>query len=262
MHDILENTPFHHNLYWLSEPDQDANFERTYVRIRQCEGRVYSDDEVRNLPNILPQHPLANEWKIRAVSCEHLQRYLRQKFNLGNIQLLEIGCGNGWLASKLSRVMPHCHVLGLDINQMELAQAARVFGNVHRLRFAYGDFISLMAQFDVIVLASVAQYFVDFQATVSALMTKLKPSGEIHIIDSPFYKTTDVSRARARTQEYYTALGEANQAMHYHAHSLDIFREFCTKTLYNPHHFVNKIKRKLGVMSAIRPFYWFCVTKS
>src|SRR5580658_4862747 len=110
----------------LAKPENDI-FEKIYITIRRMENRLYTDDEVENLPMISPKHTHSNEWAIRRRSSRRLINFLLKKqFRL---RILEIGCGNGWLAHSLA-VIPGSEITGLDINFTELQQAARVFNEV------------------------------------------------------------------------------------------------------------------------------------
>jgi SAM-dependent methyltransferase len=76
-------------------------FEQNYLQVRSAEGRLYSDAELAALPCVCEGHPLYDEWKIRKKSCQRLIVYLQQKAS--GLKILEIGCGNGWLAAQLAK---------------------------------------------------------------------------------------------------------------------------------------------------------------
>ena len=105
--------------------------------------------------------------------------------------ILEIGCGNGWLSHQLSGV-PGSRVIGLDPNLGELRQAARIFRKQPNLKFIYGDFYSAVLQdlsFDIIVMAAnLIHCFPSLPAIVKDALTHLRPRGELHILDSCFYR--------------------------------------------------------------------------
>src|SRR4051794_33766657 len=99
-------------------------FEADYLSLRKKEGRLYTDEEVARLPHVVKNASLKKEWAIRSASCQRLIKYLAGKKT--KLSILEIGCGNGWLSNQLAAVTK-TQVLGLDVNQTELAQAQRVF---------------------------------------------------------------------------------------------------------------------------------------
>ena len=47
-----------------------GDFEKLYIRLRQKEGRIYTDEEVAHLPSIPQHHPHYKEWQIREESSE------------------------------------------------------------------------------------------------------------------------------------------------------------------------------------------------
>ncbi len=152
------------------------------------EGRLYPDQLVARLPEIPGDHPLAEEWHWRADSSSRLLAYLAEK--PGKLDLLDLGCGNGWLSMKLS-CLRGSRVWGVDRNLLELHQAGRLFEKPNLLLFA-ADITELPVHrnaFDIIILASVIQYFPDLAGLLHALLLLLKRSGEIHILDSPLYSS-------------------------------------------------------------------------
>ena len=98
------------------------DFEDLYIAVRQQEKRIYTDEQLQLLPDI--DHLYYDELKIRKRSSERLIAYLEKKHKY--LRILEVGCGNGWLSAKLSNI-PNTKVTGLDINQLEIEQANRVF---------------------------------------------------------------------------------------------------------------------------------------
>jgi ubiquinone/menaquinone biosynthesis C-methylase UbiE len=229
------------------------DFSDLYFRLRQKEGRIYSDDEVARLPEINISHSNYHEWQLRKISSDRLRMFLLNKKR--SLQILETGCGNGWLSAKLSAV-PESHVTGIDINTAELNQAKRVFSKIRNLEFfncPLQDEMFKSRKFDIIVFAASVQYFSSLPDILSDAYSLLAPEGEIHIIDSPFYKMNELENARRRSLAYYSSLGFSEMAWHYHHHSLEDIKKFRYKILYNPDSFFNRIKKNKN------PFYWICI---
>lgn len=226
-----------------------------YLRVREKEGRLYSDDLLARLPDIPTGHPLAEEWRARSVSASRLTRYLLRRPQ--PLLVLDLGCGNGWLANLLAA--SGLHVLGMDRNHLELRQAARVFSSNHRLGFLEADIFSAPfppALFDVILLASVIQYFPDLPTLLSLLLKYLKPGGEIHVMDSPLYNDdAGVEAAAARTQTYYASLGFPQMAAFYFHHRFSVLQSFSPRVLYSPR--MLALKRLFGKPDS--PFPWFVI---
>ena len=232
----------------------NRDFTEQYIALREKEGRIYSDEEVRLLPEVRKGHPLEKEWKIRARSSAQFIQYLSAKKR--PLKLLEIGCGNGWLSNKLSEVK-EIIVTGIDINGPELEQARKVFVKPN-LQFAYGKLGEANAaqnKFDIIVFASSIQYFLSLGNTIKNCMSYLSEDGEIHILDSNFYSKNEKVNARVRSQEYFQSLGQPLMHHYYFHHGLDDLRAFDYKILnsFQVHFEKLAVRRKT--------FPWICIKK-
>ncbi len=248
------------NLILAADPEKHGEFEQIYLNLRQAEGRIYSDAQLRNLPEVAPGHPLAAEWRIRAASAGRLIRHLKKAAQPG--VLLEIGCGNGWLANLLARQTGHS-TAALDINLAELRQGARVFRETPNLCFFYGeaDKIAFSANcFRAVVMASAIQYFADIRRFLRQILNLLKPGGEIHILDSPFYAANEIKAARKRSRQHYERLGFPQMAAYYHHHATDALAEFEAKFLYEPSSGRNRFLKKF-TGKEWSPFPWIVITK-
>ena len=227
------------------------DFEDLYIAVRQQEKRVYTDEQLQLLPDI--DHIYYDEWKIRKRSSERLITYLQKKRK--PLRILEVGCGNGWLSAKLSNI-PNSRVTGLDINQVEIEQAQRVF-KIDNLDFIYDSFNESTFEnenFDVIVFAASLQYFPSVINVLKQALTILRHSGEIHIIDTPFYTPLETEKADERSCKYYSALGIPEMAAHYFHHSIGEFWGFKYEILFNPASLFNRLFKK-------DPFYWVMIRK-
>lgn len=244
------------NLHYLRPADSFTAQMAPYLSARALEGRLYSDAEIAQLPQVPATHPLAAEWRVRQTSLNGLRAYLRQRFPAEAV-LLEIGCGNGWLANALAE-NPAWQVYGLDVNEPELVQGARVFAAQANLHFVLGDVFTDEWPFappTCIVLASVIQYFPDLPALLQRLFTLLAPQGEIHVLDSPLYVPAALPAAAARSQAYYTTLGVPAMAAQYHHHSLLALQNFSVTWHYRPNTWLNQLRR-VWLRQPLAPFPW------
>lgn len=237
----------------IIEPVVINEFEKHYISIRKKESRVYTNDEVVLLPDISQRHIHYKEWLVRKRSAERLVRYLKEKNK--PLKIAEVGCGNGWLSAKLADI-DNTRVTGIDINLTELKQAGEVF-NKPNLRFVYGDIHdrSIPGDFDIVVFAASIQYFPSLKDIVSSTFSLLKDEGEIHILDSPFYKEKEAGNAIERTKKYYASAGIPEMAGYYFHHTLTDLAILKYSILSRGNGLMNKILRTTD------PFPWIRITK-
>jgi ubiquinone/menaquinone biosynthesis C-methylase UbiE len=243
-------------VYILSEINDE--FESLYLEVRRKEKRVYSDTEVNNLPFISESNPHKNEWKLREKSFLRFKDYLKIKNE--NLNILDLGCGNGWFSGNLSKDFNH-NFFCADINLTELKQGERVC-NSDKIKFIYADIFTTDFPkdfFSLIILNASVQYFPDLNELFERLFRLLSIKGEIHIIDSPFYSVNEVQNAKKRTMDYYSSIYFPGMARYYHHHTYEALKPFNTKILYNP----SSIKNKIEILFLIKdsPFPWILIKK-
>jgi ubiquinone/menaquinone biosynthesis C-methylase UbiE len=230
-----------------------VDFESLYIKLRESEGRIYSDEQVASFPNITDTHPHYKEWVIRKESSQKLLRWLKKKKK--HVDILEIGCGNGWLSHQLATI-PSSMVIGTDINFYEIQQAARVFQNISNLHFVftYGNpELFKEKRFDVVIFAAAIQYFESFQDTIQKALSWLRNDGEIHILDSPFYSGSELLAARQRSCDYYESIGFKEMADYYFHHVYDDLNEFNYRILYQPAKLMTRLTGNKN------PFPWIII---
>ena len=243
----------------MSLADQNINtlgstsvtgFENLYIDLRAKEQRIYSDEEVLKLPLVNTDHIHKAEWTIRKESYQKLIRYLSKKKKF--LRILELGCGNGWLSNSLATGLSS-KVTGIDINAVEIEQAHRVFGSQKNLNFFYTSLPSDLfknEKFDIIIFAASIQYFSSLTTIINIAKQYLNKAGEIHILDTCFYKKDSLVEAKGRSKDYFKKMEFENMEFFYFHHSIDEVQRFDPDILYNPHSMLNKISKK-------NPFYWF-----
>jgi ubiquinone/menaquinone biosynthesis C-methylase UbiE len=224
-----------------------------YLLVRKKEGRLYPDHIVKNLPTFPFDEPQKVEWRARENSTKRLISYLARL--PVPLFVLELGCGNGWLTHKLGSING-VRVIGLDLGGIELKQASHLFSSPN-IGFLCSDIFRPpfpQNSFDVIVLASVIQYFADLPNLFTILQPLLTKRGEIHLMDSPIYKKRDLPSARERTVTYYTSLGIPEMAGNYFHHSTDELYNYSPEWLYRPDSWRVRLARFFGNIDS--PFPW------
>jgi protein-L-isoaspartate O-methyltransferase len=233
---------------------QKSSFEEQYLPVRNAEQRLYSDEVVRMLPACAVDHPHAAEWLHRSRSAFRLIQYL-QTNQPGRI--LETGCGNGWLANLIATSTTHT-IVATDINQFELEQAKRLF-HQKNLQFICADgneAIPGLELFDHIVFAASIQYFSSLSSILNRSLERLTRHGEIHILDTRFYKSYEVAEARERTRRYYLSLGYPQMISNYFHHTREALQPFRPEFLFNPFSIISRLTRSAN------EFPWIRIRKS
>jgi len=218
---------------YLSNPEDQVFNDELYINLRKKEGRLYNNDELKVLPDVKDGHPLRIEWEIRKKTAQKLISYF-SGFKEKNI--LEIGCGNGWLSNMIAEKTDN-NITALDLNEFELKQAANVFRNKGKLTFIYGNILeNIFTQnsFDFILFAGSIQYFNNLPELFNRLFNYLANVGEIHIVDSNFYKKNEIQQAKMRTKKYYESVGFAEMIKYYHHHDWNEIKKYNHK-LMNPY---------------------------
>ncbi|MEJ2105415.1 MAG: class I SAM-dependent methyltransferase [Ignavibacteriaceae bacterium] len=253
---ILDSNKLQDGVYILS-PINDE-FESLYLKVREKEKRIYSDEEVRKLPFASYKNLHRKEWELRAKSFNRFKEYLATK-NEG-LNILDLGCGNGWLSGQLDKSFNN-NFYCIDVNLIELKQAVNVFKS-NKIEYIYANvFIEKLplSFFDLIIMNASVQYFPDLKKLLDKLLTLLNENGEIHIIDSPFYNKSEIEAARKRTEGYYNSLGFPEMSNHYFHHGYDEISNYNYKLLYNPSSFKTKLLRIFSVKDS--PFPWISINK-
>jgi ubiquinone/menaquinone biosynthesis C-methylase UbiE len=253
---ILDPNTLQNGVYILSEIKD--KFESIYLKVREKENRVYSDDELRNLPFASESNPHKKEWDVRAKSFLRFRNYLKSKNQ--SLNILDLGCGNGWFSGKLFNsfnIKFYC----VDVNITELNQGRRVFES-ENLVFIYADIFSTEFPpnyFDIVILNASIQYFAEIKTLLDKLLSLIKMNGEIHIIDSPIYSDKEAMNAKQRTANYYSSLGFPEMINNYFHRSWNEISEYNFEILYNPSSAKRKLKKIF--LTNDSPFPWIRIKK-
>lgn len=235
----------------------DPERENLYLALREKEGRVWSDEQARLLPHPPAGNPFTKEWRLRRDTYCRYRKYLKHRYGRIPVNILDVGCGNGWMSALLASSGAG-NVWGLDLNLKELEQADRIFAQPN-LKFIYADVFSAnlpKAYFHQITLAASVQYFPNLTSLMSKLMGLLRPGGDIHILDSPFY-TDDASRkaARERSKLYFEKMGFPEMTLRYHHHLRADIEALGGKNLNDT--LWQRLRQKAGWAA---PFPWYLVS--
>ena len=253
---LLNSFPKQNGVFLLTPIESD--FEKGYLSLRRKENRVYDDQLVQVLPFVPEGHLYHKEWALRQQTFIQIKNYCEHKHS--TLPVLELGSGNGWFTYHLSQWHTG-EVIGIDMNQYELEQAARVFSK-ENLHFGYGNiFLANLpkAYFGTIFLNSVIQYFNPLEELLNRLISLLAPNGSIHILDSPIYQTDAINAAKQRSQQYFQDMDQPEMANHYFHHSWKTFENYPFLKHYPKNQIWNRLKAKL--VGPANPFPWIEIVR-
>lgn len=236
---------------------QHTEFENLYYSVRKKEGWIYTADQLQKLPDVEIIDPLYSFWQSRKRSSQKLLHYLQSKSNLHTI--LDIGCGNGWLTHMLATNLHNTDFLGVDIFENELQSAASAF-SAPNLTWVLGDVMQNIFQqqsVNTILFCASAQYFKDFPLLINQLLRYLQRDGEIHIMDTPFYRAQQYNDAKNRTEKYYHAMGVPEMCDHYFHRQYDELSSFHYTLKYKPGP-INKLQRLFTTIPPME-FPWIII---
>lgn len=248
------------NIFYQRNLRKDNPFEQAYFKLRSSENRVLPDDVVKRLPEVDESHPNKKEWQMRKSSLDLLLESLKVD---GAKTILELGCGNGWLSHQIASDLK-IQVCGVDVNDIELVQAGKVFSDNKNLVFAYADIFGPGFQsnmFDTVVLGGSVQYFPNLKTLLHRLFDLLVADGRIYIVDSPLYRSKlEAEKARRRSIGHFDSLNISSMADRYFHHTFDDLKQFEYKLVYDPKSLIPRLKRRvLGVSLSIFPLV--CIRK-
>jgi SAM-dependent methyltransferase len=231
-------------------------FEEHYHNVRLSEQRIYTNQQIAKLPDIEADHVHAREWIVRKRSSEQVIQLLKKK--KAKLNILEVGCGNGWLSAKLSEI-ENATVTGIDVNRIELMQAVTTFEKKNNLHFIYGDIRTaqlISHNYDIIVFAASIQYFPSLPEIITKALSLLNEDGEIHIVDTPLYDKNEIDNAAMRTKNYYISIGFEEMSSYYFHHSLADLHQFNYKIIHDPKNIFSKLKK------IKQPFYYITIKQN
>ncbi|WP_276132994.1 class I SAM-dependent methyltransferase [Polluticoccus soli] len=235
----------------VTDPSRYKEKEDLYIQVRDTEGRIVSDELLLTLPDVPENNSYNTEWKMRANSFSRFRAYLEKRYNSRSLNILDIGCGNGWMSYNLAK---GGHTLaGVDLNMAELQQAERVFSMGNNLKWFYADVMKddiPGGPFDIILFSASCQYFSNIKDLTGRTEKLLTPNGEIHLLDSVFYKRSQIYEAKARSMDYYSRLGFPLMAQYYFHHTTDDLKSCGYKKLYP------------GPLSYKKPLQWWVWRKN
>jgi len=99
--------------------------------------------------------------------------------------VLDVGCGAGWLSRRLAKLVPEGRVVGMDISDEMIRHARRASVDFHNLMFVTGEVAQIPWQpnfFTHVISVESSYYWPDPAAGVRELFRVLHPGGSARIL--------------------------------------------------------------------------------
>lgn len=107
-----------------------------------------------------------------------VQRHLEEKSAVGELSVLEVGCGLGYLTYAINKSGIPCK--GIDISNVAIADATERYGDYYQLQNIY-DYCKSGDLYDTIILTEVIEHIPDAKSFVRSLKDLTRKGGTILI---------------------------------------------------------------------------------
>jgi SAM-dependent methyltransferase len=185
-----------------------ARFAEQYRFVREREGaRGLSAEEYRALPFVSSSGRRPAEWRVRAETFRHLERFVLSRLERATV--LDVGAGNGWLSHRLTASGHRAIALDWLADEADGLRARRHY--FVRVPAVQADFDALPigeGRVDLVVFNASLHYSADAAATLVGAGKVLAPGGTLAVMDSPMFdRDRDGQLMLADADERFASLG-------------------------------------------------------
>jgi SAM-dependent methyltransferase len=186
--------------------DSFRQFVAHYETVRVAEGRCVQDpDRLRALPFRDMSRRRPYEWSMRARSFESLLRHVispLERERSGQLRILDLGSGLGWLAYRLALRGHLVAAVDLVTNDFDGLGAHCRYDCAFDSLLAEFDHLPLPGgDLDLAIYNSAFHYAADYVVTLREALRVLGPDGRVVIMDSPLYRDASSGAAMVRERE-------------------------------------------------------------
>lgn len=100
-------------------------------------------------------------------------------------EVLDVGCGGGWLVREIASRVPQGHVLGMDVSDEMISRARRSATNSRNVEFVVGAVDAIFRDansFDKVISVESSYYWPDPAAGIREIFRVLRPGGSAWIL--------------------------------------------------------------------------------
>ena len=175
-------------IYRFLLPERSAeiqSFLTQYRRVRERDGyRSFTADDYRNLPYVRAQGVMADVWRVRGQSYDHLLTLLDKDSRT----ILDLGVGNGWLSHRLTNLGHRLAAVDWLDDEQDGLGAIRQYPLPFTCVQADFDMLPFATcQFNVVIFNASLHYVPDLTRSLSKAHKLVKPNGQIFVVDSPTF---------------------------------------------------------------------------
>jgi SAM-dependent methyltransferase len=199
-----------------------ARFIEDYERIRATEGRGSErEDFYLGLPYKDVSGRNSNQWHIRARSYDYLIKHVLKPNPYGDVRILDLGAGNGWMSYRLALAGYRPFAVDLLVNNRDgLGAAAHYQKHLPNLFPRFQAELACLPfqdeQFDTVLFNASFHYSEDYTATLREAFRCVRSGGMVIIVDTPWYSCDESGRQMVSerhaifSQRYGTASDTVN----------------------------------------------------
>ena len=125
--------------------------------------------------------------KNHAPSVNAMLELIPSKFTSSNFDFLDIGCGNGWLVNKVSKLKNCSKSVGVDGAKKMIEKARLNDSKSHYIQLDLNNIYSFKEKFDIIFSMEVVYYLNNPQSLINHVFDNLLNKGGIFIMGIDYY---------------------------------------------------------------------------
>jgi ubiquinone/menaquinone biosynthesis C-methylase UbiE len=137
------------------------------------------------------KEPMENDAMVRTLDAQARAIWpqerilLKRIFHREGLDVVDVGCGTGEIASRITREFSPNRLIGVDLAEPHIRRARELYGDLKHLSFRQGDATALPFEanaFDVALCRHMLQAVPDPAAVIREMIRVVKPGGSIYAL--------------------------------------------------------------------------------